>query len=208
VASCGGATTSIQACRSTEHTLIDWSSPPELSGSPGSGCAARRRGGCGPAGGAVYAAGLGLHPLPTLTLAADVRYIAYDKTRGFQESGFNADGSVRGFGWKSIWVTALGAQFDASSRVTLRGGYNHGGNPISRSQAFFNIPAPAIIQDHISVGLGYKVSRRFDISAAYYRGLKNSVSGPIPNPALPPGSTVTSSLDEDSVLLQFSFGQR
>lgn len=157
---------------------------------------------------AVYAAGLGLHPLPALTIAADARYIAYDKTRGFKESGFNGDGSVRGFGWKSIWVAALGAQFEAGRRVTLRAGYNPSGNPISGRQAFFNIPAPGIVQDHISFGLGYKVTQRFDISAAYYRGLRNSVSGPIPNPSVPAGSTVTNSLHEDSMLLQFSFGER
>lgn len=157
---------------------------------------------------AVYAAGLGLHPLPALTIAADARYITYESTSGFKDSGFRPDFSVAGFGWKNIWVTAIGGQFEASDHLTLRAGYNHSGNPIPGSQTFFNIPAPAIVQDHVSFGLGYKVTRRCDISAAYYKAFRNTQSGPIPNPALPPGSTITSSLREDSILLQFSFAQK
>lgn len=157
---------------------------------------------------AVYAGGIGLHPLPSLTLAADARYITYERTRGFDQSGFNPDGSVKGFGWRNIWVAALGAQFEASDRLTLRAGYNHSGNPISSGQAFFNIPSPAIVKEHLSFGLGYRFSRRLEISAAYYKAFKNTQSGPIPAPGLPPGSTVTNDLREDSVLLQFSFRQK
>lgn len=157
---------------------------------------------------AVYGAGIGLSPLPNLTLAADGRYITYESTKGFNKKGFRPDGSVRGFGWKNIWVVALGAEYRPNEVLALRAGYNRSQNPISKSQAFFNTPAPAIVQNHITVGLGVKLNRRLEVSGAYYHVGKNSVKGPIPNPAVPPGSTVTSSMYENSLLLQLSLTSR
>ncbi len=157
---------------------------------------------------AVYGVGLGLSPLPNLTLAADGRYIAYEKARGFKEQGFRPDGSVRGFGWKDVKVLALGAEFRPTERIALRGGYNWADNPISRSQVFFNTPAPAIVQSHLTLGAGVRVTRRIEVSAAYYHAMQNSVTGPLPNPAVPPGSTVGSRMSEDAVSIQFTLMSR
>jgi len=153
---------------------------------------------------AVYAVGIGLTPLPNLTLAADGRYITYKSTKGFDKKGFNPDGSVKGFGWKNIKVVAVGGEYRPTERVALRAGFNWAENPISRQQSFFNTPAPAIVQSHLTFGAGFRVSRRIEISGAYYHVKKNSLKGPIPNPAVPPGSTVTSSMYEDALLVQFT----
>jgi long-chain fatty acid transport protein len=157
---------------------------------------------------AVWAAGVGLRPLPGLTVAADGRYITYESTRGFDKSGFNPDGSVAGFGWKNIFVVALGGEYWINETFALRGGYNWSENPITEEQAFFNVPAPAIVQSHLTLGAGVKVARRVQIDVGYYRAFENSVTGPIPNPALPPGSTVTNTLSEHALLLQFTVGSK
>lgn len=157
---------------------------------------------------AVYGVGLALTPLPSLTLAADGRYITYESTRGFDKKGFRSDGSVRGFGWKNIWVLALGGEFRPVDRLALRAGYNRSQNPITRAQSFFNTPAPAIVEQHLTFGAGYRCSRRIEVSAAYYHVAKNSLTGPIPNPAVPPGSTVTSAMSEDAVLVQVTLMSR
>jgi long-chain fatty acid transport protein len=153
---------------------------------------------------AVYALGVALTPLPNLTLAADGRYITYASTRGFDQAGFNADGSVKGFGWKNIHVLAVGGEFRPVNGLALRAGYNRSDNPITEAQSFFNTPAPAIVQTHLTAGAGIKLTRRMELSAAYYHVIKNTLTGPIPNPAVPAGSTVTSSMSEDALLMQFT----
>ena len=73
---------------------------------------------------------------------------------------------------------------------------------------FFNVPAPAIVQNHLTLGAGVKIARRLQVDLGYYHVFENSITGPIPNPSLPPGSTVTSSMFEDSILLQFTVGSK
>ena len=153
---------------------------------------------------AVIAGGIGLNPLPGMSLAADVRYIMYGSTEGFEKSGFDQTGKVLGFGWQDIMVIAVGGEYWVTDGFALRAGYNHSENPIPDDQSFFNIPAPAIVQDHFTFGIGLKPSRRSEISLGYYLVPEATQSGPIPNPAVPPGSSVTNSMKESSLLIQFT----
>ena len=153
---------------------------------------------------AIVAGGLGLNPLPGLSLAADVKYIMYSSTEGFEKSGFDNTGKVLGFGWEDIMVYAVGGEYWVTDGFALRAGYNHSENPIPDDLSFFNIPAPAIMQDHFTFGIGLKPSRRSEISLGYYIVPEVSQTGPIPNPAVPPGSSVTNSMKESSLLIQFT----
>lgn len=155
---------------------------------------------------AVYAAGVAFTPGDRLLLALDGKYITYGSTNGFEEEGFNPDGSVRGFGWDNIAVVAAGAQFKASDDLTLRAGYNFSENPVPDALSMYNVPAPAVIQHHATVGVGFQVSTDLQLNLAYYEGFENSITGPIvrPNGAIP-GTSVTSSLSERSILLGFAF---
>jgi hypothetical protein len=60
------------------------------------------------------------------------------------------------------------------------------------------------MQDHFTFGIGLKPSRRSEISLGYYIVPEVSQTGPIPNPAVPPGSSVTNQMKESSLLLQFT----
>jgi long-subunit fatty acid transport protein len=60
---------------------------------------------------AVVAGGLGLNPLPGLSLAGDVKYIMYSSTEGFEKSGFDQTWKVLGFGWEDIMVIAVGGEY-------------------------------------------------------------------------------------------------
>jgi long-chain fatty acid transport protein len=154
---------------------------------------------------AVWAAGIGFKPMPALQLAADVKYITYESTEGFAKSGFNPDYSVAGFGWQNIVVAALGAEFAASSKLMLRAGYNYSDNPIPDELTMVNVPAPGIVQHHITAGLGFQLTPALAIDVAYYMALENSITGPLVNPAgTIPGTSVTSELSENSLMIQFS----
>lgn len=158
---------------------------------------------------AVTSAGVAFRPNPSLLLAGDFRYIQYENTDGFRESGFAPDGRVLGFGWKNIPVVAAGAQLQTSKRSTLRFGYNYAGNPIPDDLSMFNAPAPAIVQHHATVGAGFNVTSTVALNAGYYHAFRNSITGPFQTPGGPaPGTSVTNSLQENSFLLQFSIGAR
>ena len=154
----------------------------------------------------IYAVGLAYAPTTTVRTAVDLKYLGYSSTKGFSASGYNADGSVKGFGWKDIAVVAVGVEYDATEQLTVRGGYNYSGNPIPAALSMYNIPAPAIVQHHLTGGLGYKLRSGVAINIAAYKAFENSISGPIqrPNGAVP-GTTVTNTLNETSFLIGFSF---
>lgn len=154
----------------------------------------------------VYAAGLAYAPTPALRTALDVKYIGYGTTRGFEASGYNADGSVKGFGWKNIAVVAAGVEYDVASDWTLRGGYNYSGNPIPDEMSMYNIPAPAIVQHHITGGVGYTVRPGVEINLSAYKAFENSISGPMQRPTgAVPGTNVTNTMSETSLLIGFTF---
>ncbi len=154
---------------------------------------------------AIYAAGLAFSASDRLHMGLDAKYMTYASTKGFQEKGYNADGSVKGFGWENIAVVAAGLQFKANDRVTLRGGYNYSGNPIPDEQSMFNLPAPAIVQHHITGGLGFRMREGVELNLAAYAALENSIEGAIYRPAAVPGTSVKNTLSETSVLLGFTF---
>ncbi|MBW2380467.1 MAG: outer membrane protein transport protein [Deltaproteobacteria bacterium] len=161
---------------------------------------------------AVVGGGVAVQAVPELLLTADFKYYFYKNTPGFEipsTGPFNADGSLAGFGWDNIYSIAFGVKYEPADIIALYGGYNFSDNPVPDSLSMINIAAPAIVQHHISIGVGIRATKQFEITAAYYHAFRNSGTGEILNPAIPPGtSSVTNSMQENSVLLQFSYVSR
>ena len=135
-------------------------------------------------------------------LAADLRYIDFSNTGGFGDSGFSPTGALNGVGMDSIFVVALGTQYQLTDALSLRTGYSWNQNPISNSQSSANAATPLIIQNMISFGASYQLSDSFLVSLAYMHGFENSISGPFVTPfGSVPGSSVTSTTSVDSLLL-------
>lgn len=156
---------------------------------------------------AILGGGISVQATDRLFVAADAKYYMYSSTDGFEASGFTQTGAVAGFGWDDIKVFAVGSEFQASDRLALRAGYNYSDNPIPEENSFFNVAAPAVIQHHLTLGFGVDLFEGVGVSAAYYRAFESEVSGPIYHPAMGaiPQSDVTSSMFEDSIVMQFSF---
>jgi long-chain fatty acid transport protein len=158
---------------------------------------------------AVVGGGVAVQAIPKLLLTADFKYYFYKHTAGFEipsTGPFNPDGSLAGFGWDNIYSIAFGLKYEPADIVALYGGYNFSDNPVPDHLSMINIAAPAIVQHHLSVGVGIRATSQFEITAAYYHAFRNSGTGEILNPAIPPGtSSVTNSMQENSVLLQFSY---
>ena len=152
---------------------------------------------------AVYGAGAALELGDAVLLSTDARYITYSRTDGFSEAGFNPDFSVAGFGWDDIFVGAVGLQVSPSQSWAVRGGYNYSQNPIPHEWAAINLPAPAIVQHHITGGFGFRADGGLGVDVAVYHAFENDCHGPFDTPF---GTMdVTSRLAETSLLLQFSF---
>jgi len=161
---------------------------------------------------AVLGGGVAVQAFPNLLLTSDFKYYFYENTPGFEvpsTGAFNPDGSVAGFGWEDIYSIAVGLKYEPTAALALYGGYNFSDNPVPDSLSMVNVAAPAIVQQHVSVGIGVRPNRHLEITAAYYHVFRNSGTGEILNPAIPPGSSsITNSMKEDSILLQFSYATR
>lgn len=96
-----------------------------------------------------------------------------------------------GFGWDDIDVWKLGAEYKYNNKWTLRAGYSHTDAPITGdmtcatvncAEVTFNILAPAMIEDHITLGFTYVTASGGELTVAYMHGFDNDASGVRPGP--------------------------
>ncbi|MCA8988840.1 MAG: outer membrane protein transport protein [Planctomycetaceae bacterium] len=145
---------------------------------------------------AIISMGVGYTGFERVKLACDVRYIDYENTSGFQEAGFTPTGAVTGFGWSSIWAVSTGVEYKIHDGFFWRWGYTYNQSPIDETNMFYNSPAPALIQHHLSTGFSVDCGGGWMTSMAFHYGFRNSVSGNWVHPALGsvPGTDITASL--------------
>lgn len=165
-----------------------------------------------------YNVGIAVKATPKLTVAADYQRINYSRTKsvgnpsnqpgcaptfpagpGVGAGCLGASGSSIGFGWQDVNVIKLGVEYQWSDLLTLRGGYNHSDNPIQARDVTFNILAPGVVQDHVTLGFTYTLQGGSEITMAYMHAFKKSLSGPANNPYFPVGGTETITLSENSL---------
>jgi len=145
----------------------------------------------------IISGGLAFTGVDGLTLAADVRFIDYENTTGFDEVGFGPDMAVLGFGWESITVVALGAEYDVTNEFAVRAGYANNNSPIGDDISFFNAPAPALVEHHVSAGFSYQLSDKLTFSMAGQYAPTVEVEGMWQNPTFPPGGNPATSITNE-----------
>ena len=73
--------------------------------------------------------------------------------------------------WEDSYNVRIGAEVDASDAFTFRLGGAFGSNPVANSTVF---PVfPAIVENHFTAGVSYKVSPTLVVHAAYERAFNN-----------------------------------
>lgn len=153
----------------------------------------------------LMTAGIGISPTKGTRIGADARWFNYANTAGFSEAGFDKDDAVSGFGWRNIWAAGGGIMQQITTSTTLIAGYNYSQNPIPSAYAFLNVPAPAIVQHHVTAGVIQKIHGGWNLEGSYYHGFRNSLTGPWLSPqGQIPGTSVTSRLSENSVTIGLS----
>jgi len=137
--------------------------------------------------------GIAVKASPAWTIAADYQRIDYSGIKSIANPSTNNSGgaaatnftagtlgcdSCRGFGWSSVNVFKIGAEYQLNPNWLLRAGYNHTDNPIQSRDVTFNMIAPGVVKDHVTLGFTYNVSRASELTMAYMHAFRNSVSGP------------------------------
>ena len=152
----------------------------------------------------VVSIGTGIAPSKNTRIGIDARWFNYANTAGFDEVGYADDDSVSGFGWNNIWAIGGGIQQRVTKSTKIMAGYNFSGNPVPDKYTFFNTPAPAIVQHHVSGGIMQSVGK-VDFTFTYYHAFRNSISGPWISSMGPiPGTSVTSKMAENSMTFGFA----
>ncbi len=128
-----------------------------------------------------------------LLVEADVKWINWQDATGYED-----------FDWDNQWVFAIGAQFKPIKNLAVRVGYNYGDNPLKEHDNFSGFdPAtgmptmstvqgkmlptyyyetfriigfPAIVQHHITLGIGYELSNKFALHAGYMHAFEETIT--------------------------------
>ena len=143
-----------------------------------------------------YGVGIAWKATPALTIAGDLLQIQYGDVAAVGNSvdclfaGACALGSSNGpgFGWQNTTVYKIGVLYELNPKVTLRAGYVTLKQPIPQSQTFFNVLAPGVVEDHVTLGATWKVGGNGELTVMYMHAFETEVngSGSIP-PGPPPG---------------------
>jgi long-chain fatty acid transport protein len=150
----------------------------------------------------IVSVGTSYTALPRTVIALDLRYLDFRNTNGFNRSGFAEQGAILGLGWNSVFVVALGVQYQLTDALSVRVGYTYNTNPIPDQQALFNIASPLIPQHAAAAGASYRVSNNLLLSLAYVHAFENSIRGPYVTPiGTLPGTFVESSAWADYFVL-------
>ena len=159
---------------------------------------------------ATYGVGIAVKAVPTTTVAFDIQRIMYgDVTSISNPLGgvpFNLGAqNGAGFGWQNMTVYKIGVSHDWSSTLTLRAGWAHNKEPYATSETFFNILAPGVVTDNVTLGATWKLADKSEISVFYMHAFSNTVSGVNDIPGAYGGGNVSNSLSEDSLGISYGW---
>jgi long-chain fatty acid transport protein len=132
-----------------------------------------------------YGFGIAVKATPQLTVAADIQQINYGKVKAIANSAdclfaftcvLGASNGA-GFGWGNLTAYKLGISYEQSKNLTLRAGLSTTSQPIPASQTFFNILAPGVVENHLTLGATWTLANRNELSVGYLHAFKKTVSG-------------------------------
>ena len=162
---------------------------------------------------AVIGAGLAYQPNQRLLLAFDVRHIQWAGVMEDFKMHFVADVAATNGGfsgqdltavlfqdWDDQWVYSIGGQYQLMDGLEVRAGYNTSNNPVPDN--FLNALFPAIVEDHLTFGMGYALSKRSKVELAVSKGLRTESTNPGNGSTIP---AVTSSHSQLNTQLMYSY---
>ena len=154
-------------------------------------------------------------------LETNVKWINWSDAEGYED-----------FDWNDQWVFAVGGQWEAIDHLFFRVGYNYAENPVDENdfdggslsgpgppvfrdvqgkslpvyyyESFRVIGLPAVVEHHITAGVGYELGESLMLNLSYMHAFENELSE---SGTAPDGSSakLKSKLSEDSLSFAFTW---
>ena len=153
-----------------------------------------------------YNVGVAWQVAPAFKLAMDYQRINFSSVNSVGNAAnspgaFGADNGP-GFGWEDVKVWKLGMEYKYSPQMTFRAGVSRANSPIEGSEVTINILAPAVIENHATLGFTHTMASGNELSVAYMHAFKNDVEGPS---SLGAGGTDKIKMYQNSLGIQYSW---
>ncbi len=159
-----------------------------------------------------WGVGVAFTPTPAVTLSLDYNRIDY---RGVASVGNPSTARAQlgaangpGFGWRDVNVWKFGVEWHGSERWTWRAGFNHVDDPITPGDVTFNILAPGVVTNHVTLGFSRTVTAHGELSVAYMHAFAHAQSGVSILPVFmggAPAGTERLRMHEDSLGVQYTW---
>jgi len=148
----------------------------------------------------IFSWGIAYMGFERAMIDVDLRYFDYKNTSLYGTKPIDG-----GLGWSSVFAVAVGGQYQATDRLTLRSGYLYNTNPIKGTDTLFNIQAPGFMTQMLALGASYKLTDDIVLSLAWTHQFRNSISGPV---LQIPGERIKLDAQMDSIVvgLNVQFG--
>ena len=162
---------------------------------------------------AAVNAGVAYKVRDNLTAAADFQRIHYSDVTSvgqgllpnLMQAPLGSEGGA-GFGWKDVDVVKVGFAWDATPEWTFSAGYSTATQPVPDSEVLFNILAPGVIDQHVTLGMSKALMNRpgrFNVALMY--APTQTVKGA--NPLEAPGAQqIELQMSEWEIEFGYSFG--
>jgi len=147
-----------------------------------------------------------------VTVPFDIERIFYGQVKSIANLDSNQaqlganDGP--GFGWNDVTVEKAGIDYKVRPALTVRGGYNHSGLPFNSSQTFFNLLAPAVVQNHLTAGATFALHDGREINIAYQHAFETTLNGVNSISPAFGGGNANLQMYQDSISLSFGWGRQ
>ena len=112
---------------------------------------------------ARYGAAVALRPWSDWTFAVEVQRALFaeeaatgNRLAQLYEGERLGDDEGPGFGWRNQTVVKFGVAWQVTPSLDLRAGYSHGTQVVRTSETLISMLAPAPIQEHYTLGVGYE----------------------------------------------------
>ena len=160
----------------------------------------------------TYGVGLALTPNAAWTVALDWQEIRYGDVPSVGDPVNSLFSGVPlgatngpGFGWHNVSVIKLGLSYQVDAQWTIRAGVSYDDQPIPRSQTFFNILAPGVIETHLTAGFSWRVNPKNELSLSILHAPRKTINGAGSIPPSFGGGEANISLVENSIGLGWSY---
>lgn len=138
---------------------------------------------------------------PRLELLTDYEYINWSGVKALGDEPHEG-----GFGWEDQHVIKVGAVWSVTERCRLSTGYCYGRSPINEEVVFANSLFPAIVEHHVTFGVGFDLTEHSSVQLTYMHAFENTLrdsgKGDMYSRA---GRGTEITLEEDTLSVQYSY---